>query len=73
MVVVSDVFLYWSGYWAVFGLVFRKEISMKSCALITPGHCASSLAIHRLKQEGYEVGPPGLVDGRRAMAALHTA
>ena len=35
-----------------------------SCVLITPGHCASSLAIHRLKEEGYEVGPPGPSDGR---------
>ncbi len=39
-------------------------MNYRSCALITPGHCASSLAIHRLKQEGYEVGPPGEVDDR---------
>jgi len=40
---------------------------MKSCALITPGHCASSLAIYRLKEEGYEVGPPGEVDPRHPL------
>ena len=40
---------------------------MKSCALLTPGHCASSLAIYRLKEEGYEVGPPGVVDPRHPL------
>lgn len=38
-----------------------------SCVLITPGHCASSLAMHRLREEGYEVGPPGQVDARHPL------
>lgn len=45
---------------------------MKGCAvLLTTGHCASSLAIRILRDQGYSVGEPGLVDGRHPEGTFH--